>query len=94
MAVELRNAIRDRLGVTVVIGRVLREASVRDLAEDVVARLGEDTAGERAAGSQGSATPIRRAARARDATAERLLERLEDGVTEPAEAMVEEEARP
>lgn len=94
MAVELRNAIRDRLGVTVVIGRVLREASVRDLAEDVVARLGEDTASGRTAGPQGSATPIRRAARAGDATTERLLERLEGGATEPAEATVEEEARP
>ncbi|MGK5533591.1 type I polyketide synthase [Streptomyces sp. URMC 129] len=86
MAVELRNEIRDRLGITVPITEFLGEATIGGVAAGIVDRLpdGTDTpaapAGRRSGHGSGAASGdgagIRRVARFEDVAAE-LLDRID-----------------
>jgi len=89
MAVEIRNEIHGRLGVTVTIANFLAGATARSVAQHVVTSL-DATATGTATGT-GTGTPvaaapaIRRAARAQDVAAD-LLARIEAGALEATEA--------
>ncbi|MGW1374180.1 type I polyketide synthase [Streptomyces sp. NPDC002446] len=81
MAVELRNAIQGRLGVSIAIASFLRGATVRTLSEQITGQLtGAD--GRAGGGAADEDQPIRRAARSQDLTAE-LLAKLEELPEEP-----------
>ncbi|MFF1902984.1 type I polyketide synthase [Kitasatospora sp. NPDC058218] len=82
MAVELRNEISSRLGITVTVADFLKGATLRSLAEQVAGELADGPAGPGLEGTD-DGTAIRRVARAGDRTAE-LLALLDQVSGEPA----------
>jgi acyl transferase domain-containing protein len=84
MAVELRNEIQSKLGLTLQVTDFLGGASIRSVAERIVGELAQGPGGPQASGgTPAGPAPIRRVPRAADVAAELLAEITGAAVPQP-----------